>query len=108
MLVTYPAVVAGGFTVVPGDGTSHFGLVLSHIGSFTNIRGGWAYPGLVRKTKDKPKAIKVYLQDGKDDLNNLHGNDIAGGQDLRSRADSLTHALIGQRRARPAQFAQRN
>jgi phospholipid/cholesterol/gamma-HCH transport system substrate-binding protein len=29
MLVTYPAVVAGGFTVVPGDGTSHFGLVLS-------------------------------------------------------------------------------
>ena len=48
--------------------------MLSHIGSFTNIRGGWAYPGLVRKTKDRPKPIKVYLQDGKDDLNNLHGN----------------------------------
>jgi len=29
MLVTYPANVAGGFTVVPGDGTSHFGLVLN-------------------------------------------------------------------------------
>lgn len=29
MLVTYPAVVAGGYTVVPGDGTAHFGLVLS-------------------------------------------------------------------------------
>lgn len=28
ILVTYPNVVAGGFTVVPGDGTSHFGLVL--------------------------------------------------------------------------------
>ncbi len=26
ILVTYPNVVAGGFTVVPGDGTSHFGL----------------------------------------------------------------------------------
>jgi phospholipid/cholesterol/gamma-HCH transport system substrate-binding protein len=26
-LVTYPNVVAGGFTVVPGDGTTHFGLV---------------------------------------------------------------------------------
>jgi phospholipid/cholesterol/gamma-HCH transport system substrate-binding protein len=25
--VTYPNVVAGGFTVVPGDGTTHFGLV---------------------------------------------------------------------------------
>jgi enterochelin esterase family protein len=60
----------------------HFGLVMSHIGSFTNIRGGWAYPGLVRKTKDKPKAIKVYLQDGKDDLNNLHGNWPLGNQDL--------------------------
>jgi phospholipid/cholesterol/gamma-HCH transport system substrate-binding protein len=28
LLVTYPAVVAGGYTVVPGDGTAHFGLVL--------------------------------------------------------------------------------
>lgn len=59
-----------------------FGKVLSHIGSFTNIRGGWAYPGLVRKTKSKPKAIKVYLQDGREDLNNLHGNWPLGNQDL--------------------------
>jgi len=59
-----------------------FGKVMSHIGSFTNIRGGWAYPGLVRKTKVKPKAIKVYLQDGRDDLNNLHGNWPLGNQDL--------------------------
>jgi phospholipid/cholesterol/gamma-HCH transport system substrate-binding protein len=28
-LVTYPNVVAGGFTVAPGDGTTHFGLVQS-------------------------------------------------------------------------------
>ncbi|MCW2615908.1 MAG: mammalian cell entry protein [Frankiales bacterium] len=28
ILVTYPNVVAGGFTVAPGDGTTHFGLVL--------------------------------------------------------------------------------
>ncbi|MEZ6134851.1 MAG: alpha/beta hydrolase-fold protein [Pirellulaceae bacterium] len=59
-----------------------FGKVLSHIGSYTNIRGGWEYPGLVRKTKGKPKAIKVYLQDGVDDLNNLHGNWPLGNQDL--------------------------
>ena len=59
-----------------------FGLVLSHIGSFTNIRGGWAYPGLVRKSKMKPKPIKIYLQDGKDDLNNLHGNWPLANQDL--------------------------
>jgi enterochelin esterase family protein len=59
-----------------------FGKVISHIGSFTNIRGGWAYAGLVRKTKANPKALKVYLQEGRDDLNNLHGNWPLGNQDL--------------------------
>lgn len=59
-----------------------FGKVLSHIGSYTNIRGGWAYPGLVRKTKDKPKAIRVYLQEGRDDVNNLHGHWPLSNQDL--------------------------
>jgi phospholipid/cholesterol/gamma-HCH transport system substrate-binding protein len=29
ILATYPAAVAGGYTVVPGDGTAHFGLVLN-------------------------------------------------------------------------------
>jgi phospholipid/cholesterol/gamma-HCH transport system substrate-binding protein len=29
VLVTYPMVVSGGFTVTPGDGTAHFGLVLN-------------------------------------------------------------------------------
>lgn len=59
-----------------------FGKVLSHIGSFTNIRGGWAYPGLVRKSKPNPKPLKVYLQEGKDDLDNLHGNWPLGNQDM--------------------------
>jgi enterochelin esterase family protein len=59
-----------------------FGKVLSHIGSFTNIRGGWAYPGLVRKSKPNPKPIRVYLQEGKDDLNNLFGNWPLANEDL--------------------------
>jgi enterochelin esterase family protein len=49
-----------------------FSKVLSHVGSFTNIRGGDAYPGLIRKTE--PKPIRVFLQDGSADLDNLHGN----------------------------------
>ena len=49
-----------------------FGKVLSQIGSFTNIRGGHVYPALIRKTERK--AIRVFLQDGSNDLNNLHGN----------------------------------
>jgi enterochelin esterase-like enzyme/sugar lactone lactonase YvrE len=61
---------------------NEFGKVLSHIGSFTNIRGGWEYPGLVRKSQDDPKSIKVYLQEGKDDVNNLHGNWPISNQDL--------------------------
>jgi enterochelin esterase-like enzyme len=49
-----------------------FSKVLSHVGSFTNIRGGDVYPGLVRKTERKP--IRVFLQDGSADLDNLHGS----------------------------------
>ena len=59
-----------------------FGKVLSHIGSYTNIRGGWSYPGLVRKSKGSPKPIRVYLQEGRDDVNNLHGHWPLGNQDL--------------------------
>ena len=50
----------------------YFSKVISHIGSFTNIRGGHVYPNLIRKTEKKP--IRVFLQEGKNDLNNLHGN----------------------------------
>ena len=46
--------------------------VLSHVGSFTNIRGGNIYPFLIRKTEKKP--IRVFLQDGSGDLDNEHGN----------------------------------
>ncbi|MCA9190747.1 MAG: SMP-30/gluconolactonase/LRE family protein [Planctomycetales bacterium] len=59
-----------------------FGKVLSHIGSYTNIRGGWAYPGLIRKTRENPKAIRVYLQEGHQDLNNLHGNWPLANRDM--------------------------
>jgi hypothetical protein len=44
-----------------------FSKVLSWVGSFTDIRGGHNYAPLVRKTPRKP--IRVFLQDGKNDLN---------------------------------------
>lgn len=59
-----------------------FGLVLSHIGSFANIRGGHVYPALIRKTERKP--IRVFLQDGTNDLNNVHGNWPLANQDMAS------------------------
>lgn len=49
-----------------------FRKVLSTIGSFTNIRGGNAYPSLIRKTE--PKPIRVYLEDSSGDIDNQFGN----------------------------------
>ena len=49
-----------------------FRKVVSHIGSFTNIRGGHNYEALIRKTERKP--IRVFLQDGTADLDNQFGN----------------------------------
>jgi enterochelin esterase family protein len=49
-----------------------FSKVLSHIGSFTNIRGGDKYPSMIRK--EKKKEIRVFLQDGSNDLDNQYGN----------------------------------
>ena len=49
-----------------------FRKVLSHIGSFTNIKGGHVYPALIRKGEKRP--LRVFLQDGSNDLDNSHGN----------------------------------
>jgi enterochelin esterase family protein len=59
-----------------------FRKVLSQIGSFTNIRGGHNYPAYIRKTERKP--IRVFLQDGSNDLNNLHGNWPLANQEMAS------------------------
>lgn len=56
-----------------------FAKVVSWIGSFTNIasgatlrEGGHNYPALIRRTPKKP--IRVFLQDGSNDLDNQAGN----------------------------------
>lgn len=49
-----------------------FGLVVSHVGSFTNIRGGHIYPSRVRQ--NAKRSIRVFMQDGAADLNHGLGN----------------------------------
>jgi enterochelin esterase family protein len=44
---------------------NEFHKVLSSVGSFVNIRGGNAYPDIVRKSEKKP--IRIFLQDGRND-----------------------------------------
>jgi enterochelin esterase-like enzyme len=62
---------------------NEFSKVLSWVGSFTGIAtriqdgrivrpGGDNYPSLIRKTEKKP--IRVFLQDGLNDLDNEHGS----------------------------------
>lgn len=68
--------------------------VISLIGSYTSIGyqpatatspmqpGGDLYPGLVRKSPIRP--IKIFLQDGSNDLNNEHGNWFLANQQMVS------------------------
>lgn len=57
-----------------------FRLVLSHIGSFVNIRGGHNYEAMVRKQEKRP--LRVLMQDGSADLDNVHGNWPLGNKEL--------------------------
>ncbi len=76
-----------------------FRKVVSHIGSFTNIRGGYGYPSAIRRTKpensqqsyntpelkkqlEARRKIRVFLQDGKNDLDNQFGNWPLANQDM--------------------------
>jgi len=59
-----------------------FRKVISHIGSFTNIQGGHVYPALVRKSKAAPKPLRVFLQEGHADPDNLHGNWPLANRDM--------------------------
>jgi enterochelin esterase-like enzyme len=57
-----------------------FRKVVSHCGSFTNIRGGHVYPSLVRRSAAKP--LRVCLQTGARDLDILPGSWPIANQDL--------------------------
>jgi enterochelin esterase family protein len=71
-----------------------FRKVISMIGSFTSIAyrppevkdpfvaGGDLYPRLIRKSPIRP--LKVFLQDGSNDLNNEHGNWFLANQQMLS------------------------
>jgi putative esterase len=86
--------------------------VISMIGSYTSIGyrpatdtqpmvpGGDLYPTLIRKTPIKP--IKIFLQDGSNDLNNNHGNWFLANQQMLSalewaNANADTKKLEGPR-----------
>ncbi len=88
-----------------------FGNVISFIGSYTSIGlrlgpdgtpityGGDTYPGLIRKSPIRP--LRVFLQDGRSDLDNEHGNwFLANQQMLKSFEWANAHA-DAEKRAGP-------
>jgi enterochelin esterase family protein len=61
-----------------------FRRVVTYIGTFVNIRRGDEYPGIIRKTSSIGRPIRVFMEDGDNDLNNLHGNWVLANQQMAS------------------------
>jgi sugar lactone lactonase YvrE len=59
-----------------------FRRVFSSIGTYVGLRGGNNYPTLIRKTE--PKPIRIFLQDGANDLNSYGGNWFLANQEMLS------------------------
>ncbi|MGC9948650.1 MAG: SMP-30/gluconolactonase/LRE family protein [Bryobacteraceae bacterium] len=57
-----------------------FHRVLSSIGSYTDLRGGNVYADLIRKTE--PLPLRIFLQDGRNDLNIYAGSWYLANQDM--------------------------
>ncbi len=57
-----------------------FSKVISHIGSFVDIRGGHAWPYRIRKEPRKP--LRVFLQDGEADLDIVFGHWLHANQQM--------------------------
>lgn len=57
-----------------------FRKVVSHCGSFTNMRGGHNYPSLIRRSD--PKPLRVFLQSGTNDLDVVFGSWPLANQDM--------------------------
>src|SRR6266704_2444623 len=60
-----------------------FSRVFSAIGTYVGLRGGERYPTLIRKYE--PKPIRVFLQDGSNDLN-IYGGDWFKANETMERA----------------------
>ncbi len=65
-----------------------FTRVFSCIGTYVGIRGGDRYPGLIRKTE--PKPLRIFLQDGSNDLN-IYAGDWWMANQTMERALTYAH-----------------
>jgi len=68
-----------------------FRRVFSSIGTYVGLRGGNDYPTLIRKTE--PKPIRIFLQDGSNDLNIYGGSWWVANQDMLSALQFAGYAV---------------
>jgi enterochelin esterase family protein len=88
-----------------------FRKVISFIGSYTSIGyrpatattpmvpGGDLYPTLIRKNPIKP--IRIFLQDGSNDLDNAHGNWFLANQQMLAALNFANRTADGRKDAGP-------
>ena len=71
-----------------------FGKVLTHCGSFVDIRGGHAWPDRIRR--EPARALRVFLQSGAHDLDILFGNWLLANRAMASalRYRGYDHWLV--------------
>jgi sugar lactone lactonase YvrE/predicted esterase len=68
-----------------------FRRVFSAIGTYVGLRGGNEFPVLIRKTE--PKPLRIFLQDGRNDLNNYTGSWWVANQDMQSALEFAGYDL---------------
>jgi enterochelin esterase family protein len=61
-----------------------FSKVLTYCASYTNCRGGHAYPTMVRKTRGNPKPLRLFIVGAEDDLDIREGNWTIGNLKMES------------------------
>ena len=71
-----------------------FRKVLSNVGSFVNLRGGHAYPDIVRKSEKKP--LRVFLVDGRNDNRGLRATAVR--REARLVFPECPHAASARRK----------
>jgi phospholipid/cholesterol/gamma-HCH transport system substrate-binding protein len=77
ILVTYPDVVAGSFTVLPGDGTAHFGMVLNANDPPACLQG---YGGTRRTDPDQTSNLPAVNTDAHCAAAASSGDNVRGAQ----------------------------
>jgi phospholipid/cholesterol/gamma-HCH transport system substrate-binding protein len=91
VLVTYPDNVAGGYTVVPGDGTSHFGLVLNASDPPACTQGyGGTQKRVPSSTSDRPANTEARCT-----LRRGNKSSVRGAQNAPAPSSRSARALPG-------------